>query len=211
MKKLIIVGAGGHAREMLEWVKDINKLKPTWDFCGFIDDDAEALNGTGCEYSILGGIREWCHFDGFFFAMGIAQPGTKEKVATMLQQKGAEFVPIIHPTVRIAENASYGLGFVAYPGAYVCSNAQIGDFVTLLSSKISHDCIIGDYCTILSYCGVNGNTVLGKRVFVGNHATMVQGLRIGDDVTIGLGSIVIKDIPNNVHVFGNPARPIPGK
>lgn len=211
MRKLIIVGAGGHAREMLEWVRDINANKATWEFIGFIDDDSTALQGTNCKYSVIGSVKEWKQFEDIDFGMGIASPGVKESVGKFLLRKGAKFVPIIHPSVRIAENACFGVGFVAYPGAFVCSNAHIGDFVTVLSSKISHDCVIGDYCTILSYVGLNGNTRLGKRVFIGNHATMMQGLSIGDGVSIGLGSVVIRDIPQGIHVFGNPARAVPGK
>lgn len=211
MRKLIIVGAGGHAREMLEWVRDINAINSTWEFAGFIDDNCNALQGTNCAFSVLGSIQDWNLFEDIDFAMGIASPKIKELVSKYLLAKGANFVSIIHPSVRIAGNARMGLGFVAYPDAFVCSNTKIGDFVTVLSSKISHDCVVDDFCTILSYVGLNGNTHLGKRVFVGNHATMMQGLEIGDDVSVGLGSVVIKDIPEGVHVFGNPARTLPNK
>lgn len=206
MENLVIVGGGGNGREILEWIKDINQINPIWNVLGFIDDNLNVLKEANCDFKVIGKINEWERFEDVYFAMGIANPVTKEIVSKNLLEKGAKFASIIHPSVRIAENASYGQGMVAYPGAYLCSNTRVGNFVTLLSSKISHDCIIRDYCTILSYCGVNGNTTLGKRVFVGNHATIVQGKKIEDDVNIGIGSVVLTDLEKGVHVFGNPAR-----
>ncbi|MCO5388433.1 MAG: hypothetical protein NHB14_24665 [Desulfosporosinus sp.] len=120
--------------------------------------------------------------------------------------RGAEFVSVIHPSARIAESATYGIGLVAYPNSGIGPDAYVGDFVTLLSSKIGHDACVGDYTTISSHCGVNGGVILGKRVFLGSHVAIVPNKRIGDDVYVGLGSVVINDVENGIKVFGNPAR-----
>ena len=208
MKDLIIVGAGGHGREVLEWVMDINIDNPTWNVLGFIDDNLNKLDAKNskCNYKIIGNIADWKIEKNQYFALGIASPVIKEKVTKLLMDRGAEFAPVIHPTARIAESATYGIGFVAYPNSGIGPDAYVGDFVTLLSSKIGHDACVGDYTTISSHCGVNGDVILGKRVFLGSHAAIVPNKRIGDDVYVGLGSVVINDVENNIKVFGNPAR-----
>ena len=61
MKKIIIVGAGGFGRELLQWIKDINaqsKSGGVWEIVGFIDDDLHALDGVEVDYPIVGSIRE---------------------------------------------------------------------------------------------------------------------------------------------------------
>lgn len=206
MKDLIIVGAGGHGREVLEWVLDINDASPTWNVLGFIDDNLNKLEGKKSKYKIIGTISDWEVGENQSFALGIAAPEAKEKVAKNLIDRGAEFISVIHPTSRIAKNVTYGLGFVAYPNSAIGPDSCVGDFVTLLSSKIGHDVCVGDYTTISSNCGVNGGVTLGKRVFLGNHVAIVPGKMIGDDVYVGLGSVVINDVEENVKVFGNPAR-----
>jgi len=206
VKDLIIVGAGGHGREVLEWVMDINEEKPTWNVLGFIDDDLNKLDDKKSNYKIIGKIVDWTIEKNQCFALGIASPVIKEKVTQLLMDRGAEFASVIHPTARIAESATYGIGFVAYPNSGIGPDAYVGDFVTLLSSKIGHDAWVGDYTTISSHCGVNGEVKLGKRVFLGSHVAIVPNKRIGDDVYVGLGSVVINDVEKGVKVFGNPAR-----
>ncbi len=206
MKDLIIVGAGGHGREVIEWVIDINKENPTWNVLGFIDDNLNTLDDKKSKYKIIGKIYDWNIEKNQCFALGIASPVIKEKVTKLLMDRGAEFVSVIHPSARIAESATYGIGLVAYPNSGIGPDAYVGDFVTLLSSKIGHDACVGDYTTISSHCGVNGGVILGKRVFLGSHVAIVPNKRIGDDVYVGLGSVVINDVENGIKVFGNPAR-----
>jgi len=208
MKEIIIVGAGGFGRELLQWIKDINKIENRWIIKGFIDDNLSALDNCKCDYKVIGKVKEWQPEENEVFACAIANPKTKENVVKNLKAKGAKFDSIIHPKAIIGGFNKIGEGIVIYPGARLTVNITIGKFVTLLSSGIGHDVQIGDFSTISSHCGVNGKTKLGKRVFLGSNSTIAPGRRIGDDVYIGAGSVVIRNIKSCSKVFGNPARVI---
>lgn len=209
MKNLIIVGAGGFGRELLQWCKDIQKVKREWDIMGFIDDNLAALDGYLCNYKVLGTIDEWRPRENQVFALAVADPKTKENVVERLARRGAEFVSVIHPDAKIGDFNKLGNGLVLYPNARITVNVTIGDFVTVLdNTSIGHDVVIGDYTTISASCGINGHVEVGKYSFFGCNASTIPGIRIGDECHIGVGSVVVNNIKPRMHVFGNPAKRI---
>ncbi len=208
MKEIIIVGAGGFGRELLQWIKDINKVEKRWIIKGFIDDTEAPLKRFECDYQVIGKIVDWKPSENEVFACAIASPRDKEKVVTLLKEKGAIFEKIIHPTAIIGDFNKIGEGFVAYPNSVVTVNTNIGDYVTLLISAIGHDAVIGDFSTISSYCDITGSVNIGKRVFLGSHVTIVPQRKIGNDAYLGAGSVVVTNIKENKKVMGNPARKI---
>lgn len=207
MQDVYIIGAGGYAREIYELlIKPINQLKPTFHVLGFLDDNPHAMDGKVCDIGIVGGVHDFEVKPEHRFIMGIASPQIKEKLANVMLAKGAVFVNVIHPWVQIVPGATYGKGFIAYPGATVGPDVHVGDFVTLLYTGLGHDVEVGDYSTISSYCGINGYVKLGKRVFVGGHAVILPGIKVGDDAYVGMGSVVVSKVKAGTKVFGNPAR-----
>lgn len=206
MKEILIVGAGGFGRELLQWIKDINRITPKWEIGGFLDDNLDALNDYEIDYPIVGTIQGYVPKENEVLACAIANPNIKERVIHVLKQRGAEFTSVIHPTALVSDYAKLGEGIIMYPNSGINANAKMGDFVTLLSSGIGHDAVIGDYSTISSYCDITGGVCLGERVFLGSHVTIVPQRRIGSDVYIGVGSVVMTNIKPGYHVMGNPAK-----
>mgnify|MGYP000912648587 CR=1 FL=1 len=206
MKEIIIVGAGGFGRELLQWIKDINEAEEKWIIKGFIDDDLSSLDNYDCDYKVIGRIKDWKPNENEVFACAIANPQTKEKVVNILKARGAEFTQVIHPRANIGEFNQIGEGVVIYPNAGLTVNSKVGDYVTLLSSRVGHDVYIGNYSTISSNCGINGNVQIGQHVFIGSNVVIVPSRKIGNDAFIAAGSVVMSNIKQKIKVMGNPAK-----
>lgn len=209
MRKIIIVGAGGFGRELLQWIKDINRVTLTWEIIGFIDDNPRALDGVECDYGIVGSIKEWQPKEGEEFALALGSSELKRKIASELKAKGAVFATIIHPTAMLSEFAHHGEGLIMFPNSKLSCNSTAGDHVTILSSLIGHDTTIGDYSVISGGCNIVRNVHIGADVFVAAGVCIAQDITIGKGAYLGLGSVILKDVPPKMKAFGNPARLLP--
>lgn len=204
MKDLIIVGAGSTGRERLSAIKKINKIKKTWNIKGFLSDYPDALDGIECDYPIIDTIIDYIPKKNDIFVCGIAQPKGKEKVVTILKNKGAVFETIIHPASIIGDFVTLGEG--SYVFGIISPNATLGNFVSIMGSMVG-GAVINDFSTTTGFANIT-NAKLGKRVFVGSHAVVLNKLEVGDDAYIGAGSVVVKNVKPGTKVFGNPAKRI---
>lgn len=208
MKKLIIVGASGFGREVVQWVEDINAIKPEWDIQGFLDDNPNALKDCHCDYHIIGSIKEWQPKEDEFFACAVAIPNVKYAVVQSLLERGAKFATLIHPTALVNKYAQIGDGVVITPRSSVTADTRIGDFVSILGSGIGHDASVGDYSTLSGRCSINGHVQVGKMVYMACSVSVAPSKKIGDGAYIGIGSVVISNIKAGTKVFGNPAKKV---
>lgn len=208
MKDLIIVGASGFGREVLKYVQDINNVKMQWNIKGFIDDNPNALDGIDCGFAVLGNIKDWEPSANEEFVLALAFPQVKKEIVSKLKEKGARFAQLIHPTAIINENSCIGEGTIVSSNCIISSNTHIGDFVTLLSSGVAHDAQIGDFSTLSGRCSINGHVIVGSMVYMGCGVLVAPSKKIGDNATVGIGSVVISNVKAGTKVFGNPAKRI---
>lgn len=207
MKDLLIVGAGGCGREVLQWVKDINKVVPRWNIKGFIDDDLNALHDKECSIKVLSTVDDYEMQKNDEFVCSIGNSAIRKMIVEKLEARGAKFVSVIHPTAVVADTAQLGETVILYPFSLVSDNAIVGKGgIVNMYSSVAHDSVLGDYCTISAHCDITGACTLGNEVFMGTTSNMVPGTRIGDQVYICAGSTVMAPVRSGRKVLGNPAK-----
>lgn len=213
MDDLLILGAGGLGRELLQWAKDIGSAdaRTPWRICGFLDDNPDAIGDRACSHPVLSTIAHWQPGSADLVACGIADPNTKARLIPELAGRGARFTTLRHPTAIIGEHNEIGAGLIAYPNARVTANVTVGRFVTLLSCAIGHDAKIGDFATVSTASTLCAGVTVGARAFIATGAILIPGVRVGAGAYVGAGSVVLRDVPEGGRVAGNPARAIPGK
>ena len=206
MKKIIIVGAGGFGREAYYLIKDINRVNPTWDLVGFLDDARTSLQDKKIDTPVLSTIDDWTPSDDEYYVLGIASPKTKETVVDRLKRKGIKnFATLISPLAIVNETAIIGKGCVISALSSIGDCSEVGNFVNVAGTAIGQDVIVGDYTTTTAYVNIP-NSKVGKRCFIGSHSVIFGTL--DDDVEVVAGSVVFHRVKKGTKVMGYPAKKI---
>lgn len=206
---LIIVGAGGMGREVYSWLAQVIYGKGGYVIKGFIDDNPNALGNRSYPVDVIGSISEYTPNAEEQLILSILDPKVKKQIAESLIQKGAEFFPLIHPTAVIGKNVKLGKGTIICPYCILTNDIEMGDFVFMnTNSTIGHDSKIGDYTSINGKVEITGECKIGAVCLFGVGAKLIPGRKIVDGVTVGAGSVVVRNIVSPKTVFGNPAKSI---
>ena len=194
--RLVIIGAGGHGRELLDIVEAINAVCPTFDFVGFLDDGPgpwDRVERRGA--SVLGPVDRLADIDAKY-AIGIGSPEVRCRIDEIATGSGCEATTLIHPQATVASDVRAAPGLVMAAGSRITTNVTVGRHVHLnLNATLSHDCEVGSYSLLNPGAHVNGEVVLGESVVVGSGAVVREGSRVGAGTVIGAGAVVITDLP----------------
>ena len=206
-QQLVIIGAGGFGREVLDVIEAINLDHATtgvqpFEVLGFLDDgepDPAPLAPYGVRH--LGPVAQLDTIDA-----DIGSPPVRRKID---EQYAARFCPVlIHPSVTYSRAVEFGPGSVVCAGVRLTNNIRLGRHVHAnLNTTIGHDARLGDYVTLSPLVAVSGNVTLEDEVMIGTGVTLNPGVTVGTGSVVGSGAAVTRDIDPGVTAVGVPAKP----
>lgn len=200
-RDLVIVGAGGHGRELFD------AAHPEWNVLGFVDDDpavTERLDRLGAE--LLGGL-EWLAENPGRYALGVGTSAARRTLVGRFDSAACEPVSVVDRRASIGSDVRLGPGVVVYDRTTITTNVEIGAHTHLnVGCAVQHDSVIGSFVQFSPGVFVNGDCSIGDDVFLGTGAIVTRGCSIGAGARIGAGAVVLDDVLPGQTVLGVPAR-----
>ncbi|HPT76999.1 MAG TPA: acetyltransferase [Defluviitaleaceae bacterium] len=211
MKKLLIIGAGGLGREVAQYVKDINQIKPSFELLGFIDSDPDKKNICFDNVPVLGDFNELKDqlnsVEPIYGFCAVAKPEIKRRLVQKMEDYKIQSVNIIHPASYVSPQVKIGKGVLISPYCTLTTNIIIGDYVHINpQSGIGHDSRIGAFSTLYWSVNISGNVTVEEGVEIGSKAFVKQGLTIEKNAVIGAGAVVVHSVKEGKIVVGVPAK-----
>lgn len=203
---LVIIGAGGLAREIFDLAIICYGNNPEFKVKGFISDDLTNIESLGYP-KILSNTLDYQPQIGDVFFCAIGNVFQRKKIVESILMKGGKFVNLIHPTANLSPSLKLGIGVGIKSYCVISSDVTIGDFSFLQSSVImGHDVKIGNYCQINSFAFFAGYANVADCVSINAGAKLIQNVVVEENAVVGIGSVVLNKVKKGTTVFGIPAK-----
>lgn len=204
---VIVIGAGGHAKVVIEALnlRNIPVL-------GIVDPDPLSKTKMILGISVLGSDDEVFRRDPkeILLVNGVGSIGITERrraIYERFSEAGYRFAVVTHPSAVVAtevllkEGAQVMAGAVIQPGCRIGRNSIVNTRVS-----VDHDCEVGDHVHIAPGSVLSGCVQVGDGAHIGTGTSVIQGIRIGNHAMVGAGAVVIRDVPDGVLAVGVPAK-----
>lgn len=205
MKKLIVVGGGGFAKEVIWLAHDCG-----YHVYGVLDDDIQMHGKFILDVPVLGCVSNWSSYLDCEFIVAIGSPRTRKLVVDKMNALGTpEFATLIHPSVIKSNKVTFDRGCMVCAGMVFTVEITVGKHCIFnINGTVGHETNVGNYVTIAPIVAISGNVNLQDCVEVGTGASIRQGITLSKGAMLGMGGVLTKNIPENFIYAGNPAKPL---
>ena len=208
MKNIVLIGGGNQAHYTI----DIINKEGKYNIVGIIDSIHD-VSSNRFGYKVLGRqenikdlIKKY-NIEGGVISIG--DNWVRYYVSNQIKElvPSFNFINAIHPSVVVGGGVEIGEGVVMMAGCIINPKSKIGNFTFFATgAQVDHDCNIGDFASISAGSITGGYVNLGNYSAITLGVTVVDRLSIGKNTVVGAGSLVLKDIPDNVLAYGTPCK-----
>ena len=203
-RSLIIIGAGGHARVLIDTLQLTGK-----SILGVVDKGHAAHSTGPSGLAILGDDEAVDRFapDAVLLVNGVGTVKTtaqRDAIYRRFLAKGFHFATVVHPSAVISNSATLGEGVQVMAGCVIQAGASIGaNSLINTRASIDHDCRIGETVHIAPGATLSGTVTVGDETHIGTGAVVIQGITIGRHCLVAAGAVVYRDLPDGAqHIKG---------
>lgn len=207
-QRIAIYGAGGFGREVLQVLRDINAVAPTWACAGFLVDPGFDSPAQVAGLPVLGGVDWLAANPDVWVVVAIGSSAARRQVVERIRQQCPNrFATLVHPRAWMGEGVHLGEGTIFCAGALATTDIRIGAHVQVhVGCTIGHDADLRDFVTLTPRGCVSGNVSIHEGTDVGAGAVILPKCVIGHWSVVGAGTVVTRSLPDNVVAVGVPAR-----
>ena len=201
---MIILGAGGHAKELYNELLWSSFTGPVY----FFDDTVHAPDSLFGQ-KIIPAMEpaNVLKMEDNRFIVGVGLPSSRKIMFDRFLAAGFEPYSLISSYARVGAANQLGRGLNIMAGAVITTHVTIGDGTLVhVNTSVHHDCVIGAFCELSPGCRILGKVKLGDSVSVGSGAIILPGVQVGNNVTVGAGAVVTRNLEQGEVVAGVPAR-----
>jgi sugar O-acyltransferase (sialic acid O-acetyltransferase NeuD family) len=210
MTPLLLIGAGGLAREALATIAAVNAVRPRWDVVGLLDD-APGKHGTEVDgVEVLGPVelvRSHPDAEVLICTASPARRDSRMRIARHLGFDDERYATLVHPQASVAAGVELGAGTMLFACAVITAPQRVGRFVLAMPHVLlTHDDSVADGVTLAGRAALAGGVRVGESAYIGSGALVREGVTVGAGALVGMGSVVLRDVPAGETWAGVPAR-----
>ncbi len=206
MKKLVLIGGGGHGKVVL----DVMRAQGEYGLAGIGDDKyTHSFSQDGILHGPVADLAELLRDDDCRLFIAIGSNRTRRAVMERLGYPESRYAVLIHPRATLGSGVTIGGGSVVMPGAVINHGARIGaQCIINTGAIVEHENALGSFVHVSPSAALAGDVTVGEGTHIGLGAKVIEGLTIGGWSTLGAGAVAVHDIPAQCTAVGVPAKPI---